>query len=167
VLHQQELIRRTICAFLMAWLVGYAFFLGYPTVCPVPKEVAGDGFLVWTLKTIYASDVANNCFPSLHVAQCFLAAFACSRVHRGVGLAAAAWATLVALSTLFTKQHYVLDVVAGVLLACVGYALWLRAYPREAVPEAERRLAPPLALLAAGAYGLIVLILAGIYLVAG
>lgn len=156
VVHQQELVRRTILAFLMAWLVSFAFFLGYPTVTSRPDEVAVDGFFSWTLGIIYQSDIRYNCFPSLHVAQCFLAALVCHRVHRGVGAVAMAWAFLVALSTLFTKQHYVLDVVGGMLLAGVAHFAILRSYPRDAVPERERRLAPVLALAAAGMYVLAV-----------
>jgi membrane-associated phospholipid phosphatase len=90
------------------------------------------------------------------VAQCFLAALVCHRVHRGVGAVAIGWAFLVALSTLFTKQHYVLDVVGGMLLAGVAHFAILRSYPRDAVPERERRLAPVLALAAAGMYALAV-----------
>lgn len=59
-----------------------------------------------------------------------------------VGLIAVLCASLVALSTLYSKQHYVLDVVAGVLLACVAYAVFLRDFHRERVPVHERRLAP-------------------------
>ena len=98
VLHQQDLIRRTVLAYLMAWLVAYAFFLAYPTIGPRPSKVAGEGFFPWLLQSIYSSDVRYNCFPSLHVAQCFLAALACHRVHRGVGAAAGLWAALVGVS---------------------------------------------------------------------
>ena len=156
VLHQQELIRRTVLAFIFAWLTAYACFLVYPTVGPRPETVAGNGFLVWTLKEIYSSDVRYNCFPSLHVAQCFLAAFAAWRVHRGVGALAGVWAFLVGVSTVYTKQHYVLDVIGGMGLASAGYVIFLRGYPRHAVPAGERRLAPLLAVGAYGTYGILV-----------
>lgn len=167
VVHQQELVRRTILAFLTIWLFAYAVFLVYPTIGPQPDEVAGEGFLAWLLKVIYASDVRYNCFPSLHVAQCFLAALACSRVHRGLGIAGCAWAFLVGVSTVYTKQHYVLDVLGGMLLAYAAYVIFLRGYPREAVPEREGRLAPYLALAAFGVYGLFVLGLWFIYVLDG
>jgi len=161
VVHQQELVRRTILAYLAVWIFSYACFLAYPTIGPRPAKVAGDGFSAWALRAIYASDVRYNCFPSLHVAQCFLAALACYRVHRGVGAVACVWAFLVGLSTLFTKQHYVLDVIAGILLAWGAHAVFLRSYPREGIPDGERRLAPVLALAAGGIYALIV---AGLWL---
>jgi membrane-associated phospholipid phosphatase len=154
VIHQRELFERTIRAFLLMWIVAFACFIGYPTVGPHVAKVTGDGFSAWALRVIYSSDHRYNCLPSLHVAQCFLAAFACFIVHRGVGLACMGWAFLVGLSTVYTKQHYVLDVATGVLLAIFAYAVALRGFPRERIPEDERRLAPWLALGAFGVYGL-------------
>lgn len=167
VLHRQELIRRTILAFISIWLFAYACFLAYPTIGPRPATVAGDGFFAWALRVIYSSDFRYNCLPSLHVAQCFLAAFACYRVHRGVGAVAGVWAFLVGVSTVYTKQHYVLDVISGTALAYVAYVIFLRSYPREDVPELERRLAPVLALCAVGLYALAVIGLWFVYAVNG
>ena len=165
VIHQQEHVHRTILAFIFAWLAAFACFILYPTVTSrPPMKTLGDGFFDWTLRVIYSSDVRHNCLPSLHVAQCFLAAFACNKVHRGVGAAAFVWASLVALSTLFTKQHYVLDAITGVMLAAVAYAIFIRPYPREAIPPRERRYAPFLALGAVAVYGVMLVFFAGLYL---
>ncbi len=79
-----------------------------------------DGFLPWTLGLIYDIDPPRNCFPSLHVAWAFVAGLSCHRVHRGVGLAAIGWASLIGISTLYTEQHYFADVIAGVLLASLA-----------------------------------------------
>jgi hypothetical protein len=54
----------------------------------------------------------------------------------------------------FTKQHYIADVVGGIVLAFVAYLLILRGYPRRNVPELDRRLAPVLALGVLAAVGL-------------
>jgi membrane-associated phospholipid phosphatase len=156
VLHQQELINRTVLAYLAAWLTAFAFFLAFPTIGSRPASIEANGFLAWMLRTIWASDHRFNCFPSLHVAQCFLAALACRRVHRGVGDAALVWASAVGLSTLYTKQHYVADVAGGIILALAAYLIFIRPYPAEAIPERERRLAPRLALGAVASYGILV-----------
>ncbi len=163
VVHQQEHLDRTIRAFLWIWLVAYVCFFFYPTASSRPARVLGDGFGDWGLRVIYTTDFRYNCLPSLHVAQCFLAAFACWRVHRGVGVAGVVWATLVSLSTLFTKQHYVLDAVTGIMLAYAAYLIFLRSYPRVAVPERERRYAPVMALGAVGAYGVILFVFFVLY----
>jgi hypothetical protein len=57
---------------------------------------------------------------------------------------------LVALSTLFTKQHYAADVLAGILLGAAAYAVLLRGYPCATASDEGRRAAPALALVTAG-----------------
>jgi len=155
VVRQEEQIRRTVLAYLMVWITAYVFFFAYPTLAPRPAKVMGQGFVVWSLRFLYSADPPYNCFPSLHVAHSFLSALTCYRVHRGVGIGGAICASLVGLSTLYTKQHYVLDVMAGILLACVAYAVFLHNCPREPNPD-FKRLAPVLALGLLGALGLAV-----------
>jgi membrane-associated phospholipid phosphatase len=156
VVRQREQIRRTVLAYLMIWITAYVCFFVYPTQGPRPGGVVGQGFAAWGLRFLYSADPPYNCFPSLHVAHSFVSALACSRVHRGVGIGGALCALLVGLSTLFTKQHYVLDVLAGILLAGVAYAVFLRGCPREQSPDVHR-VAPVLALGLLGALGLGVL----------
>jgi membrane-associated phospholipid phosphatase len=96
----------------------------------------------------------HNCFPSLHVGHPFVSALTSYRVHRGVGIGAVIGASLVGVSTLYTRQHYILDVIAGIFLACLAYVIFLRNYPREEIPEFDRRLAPFLALTIIGIIGL-------------
>jgi membrane-associated phospholipid phosphatase len=142
VIRQEEQIRRTVLAYLMVWMTAYVCFLLYPTMASRPGKVIGEGFAVWGLRFLYQSDPPYNCFPSLHVAHSFVSALACWRVHRGVGIAATLCASLVGLSTLFTKQHYILDVIAGILLAAIAYVVFLRSDPVHEVPELDRRVAP-------------------------
>jgi membrane-associated phospholipid phosphatase len=145
VVRQQEHIRRTVSAYLLVWTGAYVCFLVYPTVAPRPAALIGKGFVVWGLQRLYSADTPYNCFPSIHVAHSFVSALACYPVHRRVGIAATVCALLVALSTLFAKQHYILDVLGGMLLAGVAYVAFLRDYRGEAIPETERRLAPAFA----------------------
>lgn len=154
VIQREELIRRAVWAYLTVWTAAYICFLLYPTVAPRPNLVMGKGFAVWGLRFLYDADPPYNCFPSLHVAHSFVSAFACNQVHRTLGIVAMSCASLVAISTLFTKQHYAADLIAGVLLAVAAYVVFLRSYSRANVPELERRLAPVLALCVGGIVGL-------------
>ena len=80
----------------------------------------------------YASDPSFDCFPSLHAAVaviCFYTWFRYARARRGWLTAAIAAfmfviATGVVLSTLFVKQHYIADEIAGILLAW-GIGRWM------------------------------------------
>jgi membrane-associated phospholipid phosphatase len=156
VIRQEEQIRRTFLAWLMVWVAGYACFLLYPTALPRPTGGIGEGFFAWFLRGVYEADPPRNCLPSLHVATVFVAALSIRRVHRVVGVAALVWASLIALSTLFTKQHYVADVITGTLLAVAACAVFLRRGPVGPLSESDRRGAPFLLLGLGGIYGLVV-----------
>lgn len=72
----------------------------------------------------YAKDPSFDCFPSLHAAVsvvCFYAWYRYQKIKRNVlTIAIAAFAGIVAagtiLSTLFVKQHYIADELAGIAL---------------------------------------------------
>jgi membrane-associated phospholipid phosphatase len=153
---QEQLVRRALRAYLTVLIVAYVGFLAYPTVTPRPADVPGGGFLAWCLRANYSLDSRYNCFPSLHVAHSFLSALTSYRVHRGVGLIALLWATLIGISALYTKQHYVVDVIAGALLGFIAYAVFLRNYPRDAIAESDRRRAPRRALRVIAIFGTMV-----------
>ena len=165
VVRERELLRRTMQAYLTVMVISYLGFVVYPTIGPRPSVVAGTGFGPWGLRLLYSLDAPYGCWPSLHVAYAVVAALACSRVHRGVGIAAGVWAALIAVSTLFTKQHYVVDVIAGVMEAAVAGLVFLRPYPREAVPEPDRRRAALRSLAVAAIFGVMVAGLWGAYLI--
>ncbi len=156
IVRHEQLFRRAMRAYLMVLTVAYLGFVAYPTVAPWPAEVPREGFAAWCLRLQYSLDQQYNCFPSLHVAHSFVSALTCYRVHKGVGVAAALWASLIGVSTLYTKQHYFVDVVAGMLMACVAYGVFLRSYPRELVAARDLRLAPVRALSVIGIFGVMV-----------
>ena len=80
----------------------------------------------------YQSDPSFNCFPSLHAAVsviCFYAwyRFACVKpnlVTRAIAIGMLVVTIGVVLSTLFVKQHYIADEIAGILLAW-GIGKWV------------------------------------------
>jgi membrane-associated phospholipid phosphatase len=158
VVRQPSLTRRAMLAALTVIVIAYVGFLIYPTVLPRAEKV-GESFFEKSLEVNYSLDPPYNCFPSLHVAWAFVAALTCYRVHRGVGLVALVWAAIIGVSTLYTKQHYVVDVVGGIVIAYVAYVLFLRGYPRDAIAETDRRLAPKRALRAVWLYAAIVVFL--------
>jgi membrane-associated phospholipid phosphatase len=167
VVRDGELLRRAMKSYVLVMLVAYAGFIAYPTVAPHTDEVIGSGFAMWSLRLVYEMDQPYNCFPSLHVAHSFVSAFACYRVHKGVGGIALFWASLVGLSTLFTKQHYVVDVIGGAVSAYAAYLLFLRGFPRHLIAEDTRRLAPRRALWVAAAYALTIACFWIAYLITG
>ena len=100
-----------------AYLV-YGFYQTY-----VPRPVLnGTDFFTALLHTVYSSDQPYNAFPSLHAGFSILAVLSLNRSMPGYK-ALVVWGILIAVSTVFVKQHYVLDVLGGSLLAAVSLYL--------------------------------------------
>jgi len=82
---------------------------------------------VWATQVynVFANDTSFNCFPSLHAAVstiCFYTWFRYAKIKPSKTIKAAAVAAFVigagvVLSTLFIKQHYIADEIAGIVLA--------------------------------------------------
>ncbi len=119
---------RYVRTYLALLVVGAVIHLSWPTV--FPREwfpVDGGTFSARALATLRGVDAATSCLPSEHVAGSYLAAFSLWQ-HRPVTFAAfLLWATAIAVSTLTTKQHYLVDIVTGLLLALAiaGVFFWL------------------------------------------
>lgn len=79
------------------------------------------------LGALYAVDAPTNLFPSLHVSLSSLFALAVAKERPHWKCRLLAWAALIAVSTLFIRQHYVIDVLAGALLAWIAWRIFLRS----------------------------------------
>lgn len=68
-------------------------------------------------------------FPSLHAGFPVLAAVAAWRSSKAVGTALSSWAVLVWITVVYLGEHYVADVVGGLLYAAVSLAIvaWLHS----------------------------------------
>lgn len=103
------------------------FYLCWPNGQDLrPAEMEVDSLSTWILSRLYAFDTNTNVLPSLHVIGSVGAAFAALRTptirSRGVKAAVLMIAVLVSASTVFVKQHAILDVAAGLV---TGIALYL------------------------------------------
>ena len=103
-------------AFVWMQLVAWATFLALPSYVP-RSGVASVGLSSELLRALYAVDPGWNAFPSLHVGHSVLVAIVFFRHRRELFPFVAAGTCLIAASTLLIKQHYVLDVLGGAVLA--------------------------------------------------
>jgi hypothetical protein len=144
-LHARRLYFTLVLSALISWL----FFFFFPTVYPRDLyPLVDDGSrTVRELLDIRDADDATNCFPSLHVALAWGIALSWSEWirRRWLRVLPFAWARVVSLATLTTKQHYVADVPAGLLVGLVAW--WaIRRAVRDDVPAFWARFGRPLAL---------------------
>ena len=130
---------KAFLAILLANLTAYIVYILMPVAFPRPELGTGlsDRLLAWYYQVDFYPGA--NKLPSLHVAFIWITAIACrkqrlGRVGDGLVLLGAA---LITLSTLFVKQHIVLDVVLG---TAWGFAAWFaarRLYPSLVGPVGE------------------------------
>ena len=105
-------------------LCGVIFVL-IPTT-NVRPAVTGSGLGETLLNFIYAADSPDNLFPSIHCLEswiCFLAIRDEEKVPTWIKTSAFVLAFLICLSTLFTKQHVFVDMIAGVMIADFAWNL--------------------------------------------
>ena len=127
--------RRIVAAILAAGVCFLLFPLSYGGERP-----AVDGVWKPLYTALWGFDRPHNLFPSLHIALLTLLADVYLRRTRGLLRAGlSVWFVLVALSTLLTQQHHLIDVIGGLLLGllCVhlgsGSAAPVGFHPRIGV----------------------------------
>ena len=110
--------------------IGLGIFVLWPTAIPSFDIDWSQHPSIQFLKTV---DVASNACPSLHVAFAVFTALWLERLllemHSGMALRVlnALWCLGILYSTLATRQHVVIDVVAGAALGGIVAAVHLRA----------------------------------------
>lgn len=113
---------RMLSGEIIAKLICLVIFLAYPTTNVRPEVTAG-GFTGWLMSLIYSVDKPVNLFPSIHCLDCWVCArgaLAAKRPPKWFKIGMLSFALLVFCSVLFVKQHVLIDVPAGVLVAEVG-----------------------------------------------
>jgi membrane-associated phospholipid phosphatase len=128
----REEIRRYASSLAFMSLVGFSVFFFFPTRGPRPSQIEGS----LAMQIIAGADGPLNALPSLHAA--FVVCMSCL-AWRMFGLRAIAlafvWGIAILYSTLATKQHYALDVLAGGVLGWLAdWLSWRGASAAATIP---------------------------------
>lgn len=127
-LRTKKVFWTTCVAFLVATVVLDVFYVVMPSFYPRESfEIANAS--TWFLNLTREIDGSNNTFPSGHVALSWLLFWATSnsttlKNKKKIKLVFGLWAFAISLSTLTLKQHYIVDVIGGFVLA---WGSWLGA----------------------------------------
>ena len=93
------------------------------------------------LSGLYQMDAAVNLFPSIHCMDSWFCVVVTSEYpetyRAGIMTITWIWAAAICASTLFTKQHGILDVAAGIALAEICYTCVVRWKKMAAVPSVD------------------------------
>lgn len=91
---------------------------------PTAEAIGRENFAMTLMQLIWKADASVNVCPSIHCQStaCMAIAFSGSTLTKQrpwLKAAAWVWAALICASTVFTKQHSIIDVVCGLALAAV------------------------------------------------
>ncbi|WLR56975.1 phosphatase PAP2 family protein [Mesobacillus subterraneus] len=116
---------KTLTMIVIGELVCFLIYFFFQTTVPRPI-LAGDGILIELVGMIYSHDQPFNAFPSIHVLTTFaiiLGNINIRNKHIIHSLFVPVMGSLIIISTLFVKQHYILDMFASMFLTSFIYGI--------------------------------------------
>ena len=114
----------------------------YPNVLHLrPHEFPRDNIFTDLVKFIYRTDTPTNVLPSIHVFNSLAIHMSLSNCQslkdrKGVRIGSLTLTILIIMSTMFLKQHSVIDVCLGSTLALFGYLFF---YPQKTTVHAHKK----------------------------
>jgi membrane-associated phospholipid phosphatase len=108
------------------------FFVFMPVQTPLAwrEAVVGDTVTHRFMRYIQKLDKTSNCFPSMHMSVSSLTAMHLLMNYPVLGYYVFSFPILIALSALYTKQHFFMDLIPGVLLGLAVFKLFEYIYLR-------------------------------------
>jgi hypothetical protein len=102
-------------------------YLALPTRVPRPGIPTQENFLYWLVAFLYVIDNPVNCLPGLSLTISIFITYSLWPLGRLAGWASLAATTIIAISSLLLRQHYLADVLASLILAYLVYRVLVRA----------------------------------------
>ncbi len=115
-----ELYQAIYISFIFCIGVASIIYFFYQTTVPRPQITGTDVFSKMVLY-IYSKDHPYNCFPSLHTALSVLSFLYWIQVFPNLKWSMGAFVLSILISTVTLKQHYIPDVISGILLAIASF----------------------------------------------
>ena len=121
---------------ILSYSVTAIIYIVWPNMQPLrPMEFPRDNWMVDIVKNLYDFDTDTNVCPSIHVlgslAVCFAGLHSKTLRHWGWKLFFVVSTVLISLSTVFLKQHSIIDVYAALAVGAVCYVLVFFVICRE------------------------------------
>jgi membrane-associated phospholipid phosphatase len=111
-------------AIIINTVIASCIFFFFPTQMPAAVYSSEEHTHYFLSKLLQSLDVKNNCFPSLHVANAYTAAFYLA-LNRKLLLRCIIWIWFILLcwSVVSTGQHYFYDIIGGIVVALISLFL--------------------------------------------
>ncbi|MBE6121274.1 MAG: phosphatase PAP2 family protein [Erysipelotrichaceae bacterium] len=138
-----------VCGLLATYIIGSLIFILWPTYMDRAKEglmayAQQPGLMNMLLGVVYAADGSErafNLFPSFHCiisAYCYLGVRKQPEISKGYQMFSLLAAVLICFSTVFTKQHYIIDVIGGIAISLAVYVLMNLIDPGRRMEEKKK-----------------------------
>lgn len=98
-------------------------FLLFPTYFPLRPDICGNSMCERMVTFIYWIDNPCAVCPSVHVNVSILCAILWWQIRSRYSITMIIWAIIISFSTLFIRQHYIIDVIAGILSAFLSWVV--------------------------------------------
>lgn len=136
--------RSFVTACISTFSLGALIFIFFPTYVK-PATLQGSDVFTLLLRIFHEETGRYAAFPSGHVYITTLLALFFSRWYPRSKAFWIVVVVLVSLSTLFTGQHYILDVLGGYLVALAGYYFglwWIGSYRQKGIRKRRDKQIP-------------------------
>lgn len=128
---------RLVAADMISHVICGIFFLLLPTT-NIRPEIMGNGICDNLVRWLYGIDASSNLFPSIHCLVswlCYVGIRSRKNIPKWYRIFSCIFAILICISTQVIKQHYIIDLIAGVGLAEGAWRLswrfkWYRGFER-------------------------------------
>lgn len=134
-LYDADSFTRMMKYIILTYTIAIVTYLIWPTCQELrPETVTRDNFLIRFIAGFYQFDTNTNVCPSIHVIG-YLAVMEtglwCKKLSKSwkVGIIIAEF--LICISTVFMKQHSVLDILAAVPICILGHICFFRSSPTK------------------------------------
>jgi membrane-associated phospholipid phosphatase len=102
-------------------LIASCIFFFFPTRMPAAIYTSEEHTHYFLSRFVQSLDVQTNCFPSLHIANAFIAAYYLTLERKlFVKWIVWTWFILICWSVISTGQHYFYDIIGGIILAMIS-----------------------------------------------
>ncbi len=141
-LYDIDTYRKTMNFIMVTYTIAILCYFTYPTAQNLrPLMFERDNIFTRFMTSFYAFDTNTNVCPSIHVFGSFASTFAflhANGIKRGIKIAAIIINILITLSTVFLKQHSVIDVIVAIPICAIAYVLCFK-FDAKSSKETEKR----------------------------
>lgn len=139
-LYDRDVCRRYTLFLVISFTISTTIYIVYPTYQNLrPESFERSNLFTWILGMVYQFDTSTNVCPSEHVigAMAVLAAaINCKYFRKPIRLTAVTvLMILVSLSTVFLKQHSIVDVAAAMPVCLVAYLICFPVFRKNRASE--------------------------------